>query len=107
MATVLSRDCAPATTRTALLGRSSALASSRSRAAFARPSTGGAVTRTRSTPSCQPAIVSRAARWQHDGFRVGASSALAGACDLLQPLPLAAAGVFASWEVLVPPLRSG
>src|SRR5439155_54343 len=49
--TSLSRPCSPWTTRTAETGTPSAVASSAPTAALARPSTGGAVTRTVSVPS--------------------------------------------------------
>src|SRR3989441_6760714 len=60
--TRLSRLLFPPTTCTVAGATRSARATRATTAALAAPSTGGAVTRTRRTPSCQPRISSREAR---------------------------------------------
>src|SRR5207244_1159886 len=60
--TRLSRLLLPPTTCTVAGATRSARATRATTAALAAPSTGGAVTRTRRTPSCQPRISSREAR---------------------------------------------
>jgi hypothetical protein len=58
---VLKRACWPEATRRREIGRSRALATRRRQASLARPSTGGAVTRSFRTPPASPTIPSREA----------------------------------------------